>query len=343
MRRRADGSYEEVDWSTAIAEVAARLDAVRQEHNGRSILYYGGGGQGNHLCGGYASATRRVLGSIYRSNALAQEKTGEIWVAHQMFGGWPHGDFDDCEVGIFLGKNPWQSHGIARARVVLRELSKDPDRALVVIDPARTESADLADYHLRPRPGTDAWLLAAMLAVLLEEELVDREWLGQHATGLEAVESILGELGGVAANCRKCGVDEALVREVTRRIARAKSVSVLEDLGVQMNRHSTLVSYLQRLVWLLAGGNFGCSGGHNFSAKLVKLDPPTPASRRSPVTEAPIIAGLMPCNSIAEEILADHPDPLPGHDLRERQPGALPGGQPSLSTGDGGARLLGRH
>src|SRR3954454_22389041 len=51
LRRREDGTYEEVDWDTAIAEVAAGLAQVRDEHGGESIFYYGGGGQGNHLGG----------------------------------------------------------------------------------------------------------------------------------------------------------------------------------------------------------------------------------------------------------------------------------------------------
>jgi anaerobic selenocysteine-containing dehydrogenase len=56
LRKRADGSFETIDWDTAIAEVAARLGAVRDAHGGETILYYGGG-QGNHLGGFYSTAT----------------------------------------------------------------------------------------------------------------------------------------------------------------------------------------------------------------------------------------------------------------------------------------------
>src|SRR3954469_14618988 len=85
LRRRADGTYEEIDWETAIAEVAAGFAKVRDEHGGETVLYYGGGGQGNHLGGGFGAATRSVLGSRYASNALAQEKTGEFWVDGELF------------------------------------------------------------------------------------------------------------------------------------------------------------------------------------------------------------------------------------------------------------------
>src|SRR5262252_2274303 len=55
LRRRADGSFEPIDWDTAIREVAARLKNVRDTWGGESIFYYGGGGQGNHLPGAYAT------------------------------------------------------------------------------------------------------------------------------------------------------------------------------------------------------------------------------------------------------------------------------------------------
>ena len=306
LRRRADGSFEEIDWDTAIREVADRFAAVRDEHGGDKIFYFGGGGQGNHLVGGYSAATRRALGMRYRSNALAQEKTGEFWVSERMMATHAPGDFDNCEVAIFLGKNPWQSHGIQRARVTLREIARDPERCLIVVDPARTESADMADIHLAPRPGTDAWLLAAMIAVVVQEGLLPEEWLAEHGDGVEEAYGRFRELD-VDAYAAKCGVAVDEIRAAARRIASAASVSVFEDLGVQMNRHSTLVSYLNRLLYL-GTGNFGREGAHCVAPALVHLATNAGDGKKSPVVGAPIISGLTPCNTIPDEILTDHPD-----------------------------------
>ena len=164
LRRRPDGSFEEVGWDTAIAEIAERLAAVRDAHGGETIFYYGGGGQGNHLGGAYSGAALRALGSRYRSSALAQEKMGEGLVDAHLYGGHTRGDFEHSEVAVFVGKNPWQSQSFPRARIVLKEISRDPERALVVIDPVRTETAELADFHLQvqaraPMPG--AWRRSA--------------------------------------------------------------------------------------------------------------------------------------------------------------------------------------
>ena len=306
LRRRPDGTFEVIDWDTAIREIAARLGAIRDTHGGERILYYGGGGQGNHLCGVYASATRRALGMKFRSNALAQEKTGWAWVGEQTVGGIPGGDFDHCEVALFVGKNPWHSHGVPRARTVLKTIAADPARCLIVIDPRRTETAELADIHLQLRPGTDAWLLAALAGVIVQEGLHARAWLAEHATGADEVLAALQAVP-VARYAAIAGIPEERVRATARRLATARGLAVFEDLGTQMTRHSTLNSYLDSLLWLLTG-NFGNRGGNNLPLPLIPIAPSSTRGEVSPVAKAPIIAGLVPCNVIAEEILTDHPD-----------------------------------
>jgi len=305
LRRREDGTFEEIDWETAIREVAGRFAAIRNEYGGESIFYYGGGGQGNHLPAVYGPATRSLLGSVHSANALSQEKTGEFWVATKMVGGYSRGNFEHCEVALFLGKNPWFSHGIPRARLTLREIANDPARTLIVIDPRRSETADIADIHLQVKPGGDAFLLAAMIAVIVQEGLVKRDWLAEHADGLEQVLPHFASLD-VVAHAAKSGVPEEQVRSTARRIAAAESVATFEDLGVQMNLHSTLVSYLHKLLVLLTG-NFGKKGAEYRPSTLVPHAFNGEERGTTPVTGAKIIGGLTPCNLVPDEILTDHP------------------------------------
>jgi anaerobic selenocysteine-containing dehydrogenase len=212
---------------------------------------------------------------------------------------------------VFVGKNPWQSHGIPRARTTLKEIARDPDRTMVVIDPRRTETAELADIHLQVRPGTDTWCLAALGGVIAQEGLQATGWLAEHAEGVDEVLAHLRQVP-VADFAAVAGVDEHLVRTTARRIAGATGgVAFFEDLGVQMSLHSTLSSYLEKLVWLLVG-SFAVPGGQYVPSTLVNLagsgQRGRGSSRRSPVAGARIISGLVPCNVIAEEILTDHPD-----------------------------------
>ena len=225
-----------------------------------------------------------------------------------MIGGYSRADFEHCEVALFLGKNPWFSHSIPRARTTLREIAKDPARCLIVVDPRRTETAEIADIHLQVRPGTDAWLLAALVGVLVQEDLIARAWLAEHADGLDDVLPHFAALP-IADYCAACGVPEETVRATARRIAAASSMATFEDLGVQMNRYSTLVSYLHKLLVLLTG-NFGKQGAGYMPVPFVPLATGKEGgggARRTPVTGARVIGGLTPCNVIPEEILTDHP------------------------------------
>jgi formate dehydrogenase len=302
LRRRPDGTFEEIDWETAIAEVAARFAAVRDEHGGDAILYYGGGGQGNHLGGAYSGSFLRALGARHRSSALAQEKTGEAYVDTRLGGGHTRGEFAHAEVSVFVGKNPWMSQSFPRARVILREIAKDPERSMVVIDPVLTDTAKLADHHLRVRPGTDAWCLSALVGVLVQDDLVDHDFLAAHTHGAGAVLDVFARVP-VADYAGRCGVPEDRIRAAARRIGTALSVAVFEDLGVQQAPNSTLCSYLNKLLWLLTG-NFAKPGGQNLHSWMAPLFSARKVGRTR-VTGAPIINGLLPCNVIPDEILTD--------------------------------------
>ena len=105
----------------------------------------------------------------YRSNALAQEKTGEFWVQGKMFGTGVHGDF-----GVLRGGHPDRQESLAipwfrpRPRAAQRH-GQDPARSIIVIDPRLSETAALADFHLQIRPGTDAWCLAALVGIIVQD------------------------------------------------------------------------------------------------------------------------------------------------------------------------------
>src|SRR6185312_12671829 len=305
MRRRPDGSYEEIDWDTAIAEIADGFTHISDAYGGDKIFYYGGGGQGNHLGGGYAGAFLKAIGSRYRSNALAQEKTGEAWVDAHLYGGHTRGEFEHAEVSVFVGKNPWMSQSFPRARTVLNEIAKDPGRSMIVIDPVITDTAKMADFHLRVRPGTDAWCLAAMAAVLVQENLCNEAFLAEHVNGADTVRQVLQGIS-VSDYADRCGVDEELLRAAVRRIAAADSVAVFEDLGIQQAPNSTLSSYLNKLLWIFTG-SFAKRGGQHLHSSFAPLFA-SGGVGRTPVTGAPVIAGLVPSNVVPEEILTDHPD-----------------------------------
>ncbi len=308
LKRTASGSYEEISWDTAITEIAEKFVSVKNRFGGDKIFYYGGGGQGNHLPASYGMSTISALGGRYRSNALAQEKTGEGWVSASMFGAYAQrGDFENCDVAVFLGKNPWHSHGLQRSRVTLREIAKDPKRTLVVFDPRVSETAEIANIHVRVKPGGDAWALAALIAMMLQENLVKNDWIKEHVSDFDEIRDIFGQLN-IDKYCTWAGVDQEQMRQLAKVLFVSDKIAWFEDLGVQMSRNSTLVSYLHRLCWLVTG-SFGKKGSQYIPNTMRSLMGSNASlAKRSPVVGAPLLGGMVPCNVIAEEILSDHPE-----------------------------------
>jgi formate dehydrogenase len=186
---------------------------------------------------------------------------------------------------------------------VLREIAKDPARTLVVIDPRRTETAELADFFLQVRPGADAFCLAALLAALVEAGGVDRAFLAERTSDAEAVLDAIAAVP-IADYCARAGVAEADVRAIAARIAGAASVSILEDLGIQQAPHSTLNSYLEKLLYLLSG-HFGERGGMNLHTHFGALIGRGRSDRRTPFGNHRIIGGMLvesanPAHSLAD-------------------------------------------
>ena len=165
MRRQPDGTFEPIDWTTAISEIAARLNEIRARHSPRAIALVGIGGQGNHMDAPYAMAFLRGTGSRRWFNAFAQEKTQHNLLDQWMFDASPatflHADTARARFLLVLGTNPKISNRGHNATDTFKMLADDPERTVVVVDPRETETTRTATRHLRVRPGTDVYLLLA--------------------------------------------------------------------------------------------------------------------------------------------------------------------------------------
>ena len=313
LRRLPDGSYARATWDEAIADIAARLTRIRAAHGGHAYAYYGGGGQANQLTGAYGLSLMAAMRSTYFYNSLAQEKTGDFWLNGRLFGSQTCHTTEDvaqADVALFIGTNPWQAHGVRNAREVVRSLGRDPARKVIVLDPRRTETADLADIHLQLRPGTDAYLLSAILAIQHQEGWFDLDFIRRHTTGYDAVARSLARVP-VAEFVRRADVPLDQVREVARLLGTARRAVVRADLGLQQTLNSTLNSYLEKLLFLLSGhfGKPGCNNLHSTFYPLIIHAPEHPAlNRRTRVAGMPSIAGYYPHNLLPAEIDNDRPD-----------------------------------
>jgi anaerobic selenocysteine-containing dehydrogenase len=320
LRRRADGMFERITWGVAIAEIAARLAAIRAQHSPRAIGLVGVGGQANHMDAPYAISFLRGLGSRRWFNAFAQEKTQHNLMDQWMFNASPaafmHADQKHARFMLVLGTNPRISNRGHNATESFREFVEDKSRKLVVVDPRETETTRAATRHLRVRPGSDSYLLLGLAATIVARDLTNEAFVRDKTHGVDAVRDALAAVD-VNEMAARCGIDpDALVATATE-LATAESAAIFYDLGVEQTPFSTLISYLIRLLLSLTG-NVGRKGGNVFFESLAPAvldqgrvrEPERALASGIPAIRALGNFGMFSPTLVPEEILLDHPERL---------------------------------
>ena len=189
--------WREIGWDEAYDQVADRLAAVVAEHGREALgLYLGNPNVHNYAALLAIPTFTRALQSKSRFSATSVDQLPHMFAALQMFGhqlALPVPDLARTEHLVILGANPVVSNGsLMTAPDMRRRLKAIGDRGgkVVVLDPRRTETADLADQHAFVRPGTDTVLLLAWLRVMFDEDLVDDGPWRAHARGLERIAEV---------------------------------------------------------------------------------------------------------------------------------------------------------
>jgi anaerobic selenocysteine-containing dehydrogenase len=184
--KRLGGRFERISWEQAIDEIAERLRAVLDAHGPRALALMGTGTLACPAQAVFATSFVRGLGSRYIYNAIAQELTGRFWADGRTYGRQSlhtSPDLGETDMLLAVGWNPMESHHTPQAPRVLKKLSKDPDKLLVVVDPRRSDTAKIANIHLPIRPGSDALLYRAMISIILSEGWHDRDYIERHVSG----------------------------------------------------------------------------------------------------------------------------------------------------------------
>jgi len=312
--RRVGDSFQELSWGSALDEIAEKLRTVVEKHGPRSFAYMGGGGQSSHFEAAFGVRLLRGLGSHYHYSPLAQELTGMFWVNGRVFGRQymliiP--DEQETDMLVAVGWNGWMSHQMPQARRHLKRIADDPDKLLVVIDPRQSETARRADIHLALRPGTDALLTKAMIALIVQNGWQKKDYIARHVNGFDEILPWFKDFDAGAA-IDICELDFNKVLELCRLFS-TRNWSFHADLGILMNRHSTVASYLEIILMAICG-RIGVRGGNVFPGHLMPLgahsDERDPRTWRTIATGFPAIMGTFPPNVMPEEITAEGPDRL---------------------------------
>jgi len=341
--RRTSSGFEEVSWDTALDEAAARLAAVQRAHGRDAVAFYQGNPTvHNHGALLFGNVFQRSLRSRSRYSATSVDQLPQMLASLLMFGHQlllPIPDVDRTDFLLILGANPLVSNGsLLTAPGIERRLKALKARGgrVVVVDPRRTETAALADLHLKVRPGGDAFLLAALVQVLASEGRLRPGRLAAFTDGLDELLEAVRPFPPEAV-AERTGLEAGAMRALARDFAGAPSAVAYGRVGTCTQEFGGLASWLVNALNLVTG-NVDRVGGAMFPRPAV--DVVGLAARighrghfdkgRSRVRGLPEFGGEWPAAVLAEEI------ETPG----EGQVRALvtSAGNPVLSTPNG-ARL----
>ena len=312
---RRDGVLTEATWDEAYTSITERLGAVIDAHGAGSVGVYLGNPNAHTIAGAlYAPLIIRGLGTRQVFSASTLDQMPKHVALGLMFGSpvaFTVPDLDRTDHLVVIGANPMVSNGsLATAADIpgkLRALRKRGGK-LVVIDPARTRTAELADRHLAPRPGTDAALLLAVVHVLFAEGLVDLGRLAEHVTGVEQVRLLADEFAPEAV-APACGVPADEIRETARELASAPTAAVYGRIGTSTVEFGTIGSWVDDVINILTG-NLDRPGGVMFPLGAAAPAPRPPKPGRgfvtgrwaSRVSGHPEVLSELPAAALAEEI-----------------------------------------
>jgi anaerobic selenocysteine-containing dehydrogenase len=317
--KRGPRGLERVGWDEATSQIGGRLRAIREAHGPRSIASYWGNAA-DSVSITLANTLCHAFGSPNSFNVLSLEYTDRGAVAERVLGNENlilQPDAESASFALLLGTNPLVTQGMTLLQrrphigAALRGIRKRGGR-VVVVDPRRTETVRIADEHLAIRPGTDLFLLVAMIRRILERGLHDQGWVERHATGVDAWHEAVSQLDPDWA-AEVTGIDRETIERVAEAFARADGAFATTRVGVQTSFNTTLTEWAVMTLNAITG-NVDRKGGVYFNPGA--FDVPSliehfsrrrnPASSR--IGDYPQIFGGPPASVFAEHVLSDDPE-----------------------------------
>lgn len=311
LKRVGDG-FERITWEQAIDEIALKLKGIVEKNGPRSVGFVGGAGANTHSSGPFSAALMGAIGSQYMFNPVGCEFMCLFWNMGKSLGRqfqFTEPDEERLEVLVMWGCNAYVSHQMINARAGIRELSEDPDKMFIVVDPRLSETARISDIHVALRPGTDSLLLRTMIALILKEGWQDQAYLDEHVSDFDKVKPWF-ENFDIEEGCRVCQVPYEEVHKLCK-IFTTRKWGMHVDLGVFMGRHNTMTVSLQTILMCVCG-QFLMPGGTVAMGALAPLGPETddhdPAIWKLHATGYSPVVGVFPEGGLAPEILNDDPE-----------------------------------
>lgn len=313
MRRDGD-RWLPMEWDEAFDRVAEGIRSIQEKYGRSAVAMY----QGNptvHSLGSmtHAQLFARGLKTPNKFSATSLDQLPQMLAGLMMFGHQlmlPIPDVDRTSYFLVLGANPVVSNGSLMSAPGIKgrlDALRARGGKLVVVDPRRTETAELADRYVAIRPGTDAYFLLGVLhEVLRGGARLGR--LERHVVGLAEVERLV-RVYPPSRVADRCGVPAAVISEIANEFASASAAVAYGRVGVCTQEFGGLCAWLINVLCAVTG-NLDRAGGAMFTTPAVD---PLAAERfvglrgsfdrrRTRVRDLPEFGGEFPSSALAEEI-----------------------------------------
>ncbi len=320
--RRGPDGMARIGWNEATREIGEKLARIRREHGPHSVgVYIGNPAAFSYTLPVYGMAFVQALGTRNYFSAGSLDCNNKFIVARHMLGSagtHPVPDLDRARFALLVGTNPSvsQSSFVNAPRMIARLKGIEARGGrVVVVDPRKSETAQVVGEHVAIAPDTDAAFLLALLHVIFAEDLFDSAMLEGHASGVaelrRAVERFSPER--VAAATR---VAPDTIRDIARGFAHADGAFCHVSTGVNQGRFGN-IAYAAKIALELVSGNLDRAGGALMIrgatdtaglARLIGLD-------REPKWKSRIggfspVLGTLPTPILADEILTPGPEQI---------------------------------
>lgn len=316
LRKTRDG-WKELEWDEALDLAAEGLHRVQREHGRDSVaVYLGNPAVHNHATLLYALPFLRQLRTRHRYSASSVDQLPQMLVSYLMYGHqllMPVPDLDRASFLLVVGGNPLVSNGSIMSAPDMRRRLRDLQARggkLTVLDPRRSETAELADEHHFVQPGSDALVLLAMLHVILGEGRERAGSLLDHCDGLARLRVALEPFSPARAG-PITGIPAETIRALAHELVERRGV-VYGRVGASVQRFGSLTHWAIQLLNLMSGA-LDRPGGSMFTRPAVDVltlpkglagGPGHFGRWRSRVRRLPEFGGELPIASLAEDIVA---------------------------------------
>ena len=231
--------FREATWEEALDLAASRLKNIRDNVPGKPLAGFGCAKGSNEEAYLFQKLVRTGFNNNNVDHCTRMCHASSVAALMEAIGTGavtaPVSEIKNAEVAIVIGARPSQNHPVA-ATFIKNAIKKG--LKLIIMDPRKQELSHLAEKHLQFKPGSDVALLNSMLNVIIEEGLVDRQYIEKHTDGYqELIEHVKDftpeEMSSI------CGIEVEEIKETARLFANAKSAMIFWGMGISQHIHGT--------------------------------------------------------------------------------------------------------